>query len=49
MRFLYAIIAITAWALFIAWLIKGGMEVPSNTVMIYTSAIIAAGAMAGGD
>ena len=49
MRFLYAIVAVTAWVLFIAWLIKCGMAAPSNTVMIYTSVIIAAGAMAGGD
>ena len=49
MRFIYAIIAIGLWALFLSGAHKAiGIDV-SNDLQCLTIAIVAAGAMAGGD
>ena len=49
MRFLYGIVACFAWCFFCAFLMsKYDMEV-SNDIQILSTAIIIAGAMAGGD
>ena len=49
MRFGYAIVALVLWVFFMAWIMtEGGIEL-SNDTQILSLAIIAAGAMAGGD
>lgn len=48
MRFSYAAFAIILWTLFVFWVTKGNSAV-STDVQILSTAIIAAGAMAGGD
>ena len=49
MRFLYAVIALTFWAGLIAYCVSKGMQNPSIDIQLVTSAIIIAGALAGGD
>ena len=48
MRFSYAAFAIILWTLFVFWISKGNVAA-SRDVQILSTAIIAAGAMAGGD
>lgn len=50
MRIIYAVIASVIWAWVVLAIVgQGGIELPSNDIQILTVAIIAAGAMAGGD
>ena len=48
MRYLYGIFALIIWCVFIGYVMTKGIEI-SNDVQIITSAIVVAGAMAGGD
>lgn len=48
MRFAYGAIALIVWCVFGAWIISQGVAVP-NDIQILTTAIVVAGAMAGGD
>ena len=48
MRFIYGAIALIAWCVFEAWIISQGVAVSSD-MQILSTAIIVAGAMAGGD
>lgn len=49
MRFGYAIIALILWVFFMAWIMtEGGIELSDDT-RVLSLAIVAAGAMAGGD
>lgn len=48
MRFWYAAFAIILWTMFVIWVTKGNVAA-SRDVQILSTAIIAAGAMAGGD
>lgn len=48
MRLIYGAIALIVWCVFGAWIINQGVAV-SNDMQILSTAIIVAGAMAGGD
>lgn len=49
MRFGYAIIAMILWLIFMSWIMtEGGIEISDDT-RVLSLAIVAAGAMAGGD
>lgn len=48
MRFVYGAIALIVWCIFGAWIISQGIAV-SNDIQILSTAIVVAGAMAGGD
>ena len=50
MRILYGFVAATIWAYAVAFSrLKFAGSLPSNDIMLLTTAIIAAGAMAGGE
>ena len=49
MRFVYGVVAIFLWMLAISFAASKGMPMPSNDTQFLSVAIIAAGAMAGGD
>lgn len=49
MRFIYGIVAICLWMIAVTYAAIKGMEMPSNDALFLSVAIIAAGAMAGGD
>lgn len=49
MRFLYGAIAVYLWMLVVSFAATKGMEMPSNDAQFLSVAIIAAGAMAGGN
>lgn len=48
MRYLYGIFALIIWCVFIGYVTINGIEI-SNDVQFITTAIVVAGAMAGGD
>ena len=48
MRFIYGALALIVWCVLVAWTISQGVAV-SNDMQILSTAIIVAGAMAGGD
>ena len=48
MRYLYGIFALIIWCIFLVYVTATGIEI-SNDVQIITTAIVVAGAMAGGD
>ena len=48
MRFVYGVIALIVWCVFVAWIMSQGVAV-SNDMQILSTAIVVAGAMAGGD
>lgn len=48
MRFMYGALALIVWCVFGAWIISQGVAV-SNDMQILSTAIVVAGAMAGGD
>ena len=48
MRYLYGIFTLIIWCVFIEYVMTKGIEI-SNDVQIITTAIVVAGAMAGGD
>lgn len=48
MRFMYGVLALIVWCVLGAWIISQGVAV-SNDMQILSTAIIVAGAMAGGD
>ena len=49
MRILYGILAGVLWSVIMIYLAGQGMKMPSNNIQILSTAIIIAGAMAGGD
>ena len=49
MRIFYGILAGVLWSIVMMYLVRQGMEMPSNKIQILSTAIIIAGAMAGGD
>ena len=48
MRFIYGAIALIAWCVFEAWIAGQGIAI-SNDLQILSTAIVVAGAIAGGD
>ena len=48
MRFVYGALALIVWCILVAYVISQGISV-SNDMQILTTAIVVAGAMAGGD
>lgn len=48
MRFLDGLFAIGIWTVIMIWIFKMGVEIP-NDIVILSTAIVFAGAMAGGD
>ena len=48
MRYLYGFFALIIWCIFLGYLLTNGVEL-SNDVQFITTAIVVAGAMAGGD
>ena len=48
MRFIYGAIALIAWSVFEAWITGQGIAI-SNDIQILSTAIVVAGAIAGGD
>ena len=48
MRFIYGALALIIWCVFVAWIIGQGVAM-SNDMQILSTAIVVAGAMAGGD
>lgn len=49
MRFIYGVVAVFLWMFVITFSATKGMPMPSNDTLFLSVAIIAAGAMAGGD
>ena len=49
MRFIYGIAATFLWMIAVSFTATKGMEMPSNDTLFLSVAIIAAGAMAGGE
>lgn len=49
MRIFYGILAGVLWSVVMMYLVGQGMEMPNNQIQILSTAIIIAGAMAGGD
>lgn len=49
MRIFYGILAGVLWLFVMTYLVGQGMEMPNNKIQILSTAIIIAGAMAGGD
>lgn len=48
-RIFYGILAGVLWSVVMMYLVGQGMEMPNNQIQILSTAIIIAGAMAGGD